>query len=257
MKKLTLMGLLTFCVLFTTEIIGQAHIGLNLRIDGSKTWKLNKKTRLEVSQQFQINPENSADPDQPGEIFNEISLFPNRNDDEVPTGQFKDPLGEAYDVLFEWRSATSVQINYRIKEWLRVGQSYRFNLRGNGDVRHIFQTTANVTERVNKTFEFSQRIDFQYTSRVKKGKTIWEEDIVGRTGFSWDFSKKFTYETTFGVNGSFDDGEWEWDRMRIDLGLRYRMTKKQSFDFGYRFQRTLDKKRQVSHALNVGYLLDF
>ncbi|NJN35381.1 MAG: DUF2490 domain-containing protein [Saprospiraceae bacterium] len=243
MKKFALMGCFTFCIFFASKMNAQIHMGVNIRIDGSKTWKLNKKTRLEVSQQFQVNPENAADPDQPGDIFNEISLFPSNNDDpNAPKGQFQDPLGAAYDVLLEWRSATSVQVNYRIKEWFRVGQSYRFNLRGNGETRHIFQTTANVTERVNKTFEFSQRIDFQYTSRVKKGNTIWEEDIVARTGFSWDFSKKYTYETTVGVNGAFDDGEWEWDRMRVDLGLRYRMTKKQSFDFGYRFQRTLDKK---------------
>ncbi len=281
MKRL-LAILIMFCVLTLANLNAQNHIGINLRVDASKTWKLNKKTRVEIGQQFQVNPEFNKNQKKFGETFNELNLFPvgdsdddgidddedddtadddEEEEEEPGNGGISQPLGslndKPYNILFEWRSATNAAINYRITEWLRVGQSYAFNIRAGGDIRHSLQTNLTFIEKVNDVFEFSQRIGFQYTSREKKGETIWEEDLVGRTGFAWDFNKKHTFETSIGVNGAFDKGVWEWDRLRVDAGLRYRLTKVQSFDFSYRFQQTLDKKSKVSHGVNFGYLLDF
>lgn len=192
MKRL-LAILVTLCVLALADLTAQNHVGINLRIDAGKTWKLNKKTRVEIGQQFQVNPEFNNNQKKFGEIFNEINLFPvgdsdddgidddddtddddDDEDDESIGGGISQPLGslndKPYTILFEWRSATNASINYRITEWLRVGQSYAFNIRTGGDIRHSLQTNLAFVEKVNDKFEFSQRLGFQYTSREKKGK---------------------------------------------------------------------------------------
>jgi Protein of unknown function (DUF2490) len=268
MKNLQLLVLLVWSVSLTA----QNHLGVNFRIDATKTWKINKKLRLEVGQQFQLNPELSRDQKKYGDIFNEINLFPDDDsdddgkddgdDDETDVdNNISQPLGnlndEPYNILWEWRSATSLESSYKINKWLRVGQSYALTIRPKGEMRHSFQSQLIASEKMGETFQFQQRIGFQYTSRKKKNETIWEEDFVARTGFEWNFKAKHTLESTIGVNGAFDDGKWEWDRLRVDVALNYDITKIQSFEIGYRFQQTLDSKKRVSHMINLGYFLRF
>jgi hypothetical protein len=263
-QKRLLILLLCFCL---TALTAQNHIGVNLRLDVGKTWKFNKKIRLELSQQVQVNPEFSRDQKKFGDIFNEINLFPDNDsdgdgkddgeDDDNDSNTGNQPSGllndSPYTILWEWRTATDIRMAYKLAKWLRFIPVYTFNVRKGNDIRHSVQTNMEVIEKLSDAFEFTQRIGFQYTSRKNKktNETIWEEDFVARTGFEWDISKKYTLETNVGVNGKFDKSVWSWDRLRVDTSLEYRVTDVQSFEFGYRFQRTLDTKAQVSHGVNM------
>jgi opacity protein-like surface antigen len=255
----------------------QNHIGVTLRLDAGKAWKPTKKLRFEVGQQIQVNPEFSRDQKKFGDIFNEINLFPDDdtdddglddgddpdNDDDDPTNPSQ-PLGKLddrpYSLLWEWRTATNGLASYAILKWLRVEQSYSLNYRKGNDIRHTVRTQIRTTQKFGNDFELTQRIGFQTTSRKNKKKNIteWENDYVGRVGAEWEFKKKHILQTEVSVNGTFNDAQqWEWDRLRIDAGLRYKFTKVQSFDLSYRFQQTLDSKKKVSHGVALSFMLDF
>lgn len=260
----------------TTLVFSQQnHIGVNLRLEANKVWKVSKKLRIEASQQFQLNPEFNRDQKKFGDIFNEINLFPdddsdNDGQDDADDNQttadddnngISQPFGnlneKPYNVLWEWRSATTLDGSYKLTKWLRLRQVYTLNIRKNGDIRHSVQSQISVENKIGSNFELQQRFGFQYTSRIKNDKTIWEEDLIARSGFEWDFKKKHCLEGSLGVNGSFDDGKWEWDRLRADISLEYDITKWQTFEIGYRFQQTLDSKKRISHLLNIGFTLNF
>ncbi len=275
MRSRQLINFFLLLIIPTTAVFSQQnHIGINLRIEANKAWKINKKLRIEASQQLQLNPEFNRNQEKFGDIFNEINLFPdddsdNDGQDDADDDQTTDdddngitqPFGnlneKPYNVLWEWRSATSVDGSYKIANWLRLRQVYTLNIRKNGDLRHSTQSQISIEKKIGSNFEWQQRIGFQYTSRIKKDKTIWEEDFVARSGFEWDFKEKHCLEGSVGVNGSFEENQWEWDRLRADISLEYDITKYQSFEIGYRFQQTLDSKKRVSHLLNVGFTLNF
>jgi hypothetical protein len=254
-----------------TTLSAQNHIGVNLRMGVSKAWKIKKKLRIEAEQQLQLNPELTRDQKKFGDIFNEINLFPEddadddgiEDSDDDDNSQISTPLSNLNDdpfaVLWEWRSASRLTTEYRLQKWLRVGQVYTLNYRKGNDIRHAYQANLTFVGKVNDKFELTQRFGFQTTSRYisKKDETIWEKDYQARTGAEWKFKKKHALETEFTVNGAFDDGQWEWDRLRLDLGLSYQFSENQSFDFGYRFQRTLDKKKLISHGIAISYGLEF
>lgn len=276
MKKCQFIVLMLLLLIIPTTLVfsQQNHVGINMRLEVNKAWKVNKKIRIEASQQAQLNPEFSRDQEKFGDIFNEISLFPdddsdNDGQDDADDDQTSDsaddgisqPLGnlneKPYTILWEWRSATALEGSYKIASWLRLRQVYTLNIRKNGDLRHSTQSQISIEKKIGSNFELQQRLGFQYTSRIKKDKTIWEEDLVARSGFEWDFKKKHSLEGSLGVNGNFDEGIWEWDRLRADISLEYDITKVQSFEIGYRFQQTLDSKRRISHLLNIGFTFNF
>jgi hypothetical protein len=273
MKKNQRIALFLLLIVPTTLVFSQKnHLGVNLRLEVNKAWKVNKKLRIEASQQLQLNPEFNRNQKKFGDIFNEINLFPDDDSDDDGQDDADDdetdnddgitrPFGELneepYNVLWEWRSATGVDGSYKLTNWLRLRQVYTLNIRKNGDLRHSVQSQISIERKIGDNFELQQRIGLQYTSRVKKDMTIWEEDLVARGGFEWDFKKKHCLEGSLGVNGSFDEGKWEWDRLRADISLEYDITKLQSFEIGYRFQQTLDRKKRVSHLLNIGFTLNF
>lgn len=81
MKNLiTLIALLTFSLSLNAQ-----QVGINLRLDAAKSFKLDKKTKIELSQQLQLTPEIKNIERKYDRIFDEFELFPflrEGNDDD-------------------------------------------------------------------------------------------------------------------------------------------------------------------------------
>ncbi len=267
MKKFLLLAIFFF-ILQIVKTQDQ-DIGINLRFDVSKQFKLNDKLRIELREQLQINPElKNLKTKKDSDIFNEIELFPYDDDEEEDDEQEEeenedDPGGfnELNDarqrVKMEWRSATTADFDYKLLKWIRLGQSYSLFL-DEDRMRHLLRSDVTFQPKLaSKKLSIPQRIAFQVVSRERRGVTIWEPDFSARTGIEWKFKKRHELYTNFTVNGAFDEGIWEWDRFRCDVGLEYAFSKIHSFDFGYRFQQRLNRKGQVSHGLTLQYSVGF
>lgn len=269
MKKLLLLAILLF--LLQIGRTQDQDVGINLRLDVSKQFKLNSKTRIDLRQQFQFNPEfKNLKTKKDSDIFNEIELFPYSDDENEQEEEEEDnpnPVGnpdgfnELNDarqrIKMEWRSATTADFDYKLLKWLRLGQSYTFFL-DKDRTRHLFRSDVTFQPKLaSKKLNIPQRLAFQVASRERKGVTIFEPDFSARTGIEWAFKKRHELYTTITVNGAWDEGLWEWDRLRCDFGLEYAFNKVHSFDFGYRFQQRLDRKWQISHGVTIQYSVGF
>lgn len=276
MKKLLLLAILL--LLFQIGKSQDQDVGINLRIDVSKQFKLNDKMRIELREQLQINPElKNLKTKKDKDIFNEIELFPygdedddnNHNDDDDDDNDEEeeennadvdgfDELNDARQrVRMEWRSATTADFDYKLLKWMRLGQSYSLFL-DEDRMRHLFRSDVTFQPKLaTKKLSIPQRLAFQVVSRERRGVAIWEPDFSARTGIEWKFKKRHELYTNLTVNGAFDEGVWEWDRFRCDVGLEYAFNKTHSFDFGYRFQQRLNRKAQVSHGLTLQYSVGF
>lgn len=265
MKKLLLLAILL--LLFQIGNAQDQDVGINFRLDVSKQFKLNTKTRIELRQQLQINPEiKNLKTKKDSDIFNEIDLFPyGEEEDEEDEDEKEEVNPDGFEELndarqrikMEWRSATTADFDYKLLKWLRLGQSYSLFL-DEERMRHLFRSDVTFQPKLaSKKFKIPQRIAFQVASRERKGVTIFEPDFSARSGIEWAFKKRHELYTNFMVNGAFDDGQWEWDRFRCDIGLEYTFHKIHSFDFGYRFQQRLNRKGQVSHGVTLQYSIGF
>lgn len=243
-------------------------IGVNLKFDMTKEFKLNKKSSFKLVQKLQFNPElkNLRRKDEIS-IFNEIDLFPFDDDfvekyrQEQMEKEDLTAFGELNDapkkVKMETRSLSSLELDYKFNKSFSLGQNYYLAL-SDGKFRHLFRTEmAFRPKSLIKKVQFPQRLAFQLASKQRKGVTVFDHDLSARTGIEWKFKKKHELFCRVTANGAFDEKKWEWDRLRGDLGLEYAVTKKQSFELGYRFQKRLDKKRKISNMITIGYGIEF
>lgn len=296
MKNLiTLIALLTFSLSLNAQ-----QVGINLRLDAAKSFKLDKKTKIELSQQLQLTPEIKNIERKYDRIFDEFELFPflregnddddkdkddgdndddkddNDNDDEDDDDDnklngtsnsgstsgtspgFNDLNDDPYRIDLSWRSSSTFDFDYKIRKWLRLGQSYSLLL-DNEDIRHLSRTDLTLQPKMpSKKLDLQYRIAYQLGAESRKGKLRLDSDFSSRLGTDWEFKDRHVWFNNFSVNGAFDEGIWEWDRFRYDTGLEYQFSKTHSFSFGYRFQQRLDRKiNAVSHGVSFAYSLDF
>ncbi|MDX2071878.1 MAG: hypothetical protein SFV55_25820 [Haliscomenobacter sp.] len=292
MKNLiVLIVLLTF-----TLSLNAQQVGINLRLDAAKSFKLDKKTKIEVSQQLQLTPEIKNINRKYDRIFDEFELFPflretkdddddkddgdkddndddNDDDDTIkgstPDGPnkgsnsgsssgFNDLNDDPYRIDLSWRSSSTFDFDYKIHKWLRVGQSYSLLL-DNEDIRHLSRTDLTLQPKMpSKKLDLQYRIAYQLGAESRKGKLRLDSDFSSRLGTDWEFKNRHIWFNNFSVNGAFDEGVWEWDRFRYDTGLEYKFSKTHSFSFGYRFQQRLNRKKNaISHGVSFAYSLDF
>lgn len=284
-----------FCLLFCSNLLLSQDLSTNIRFDVSKEFELGKKTSLKLRQQFQINPElKSLDRIDLDDLFNEIDLFPNilTNDDDdddddsddddkddddddddnnTDTNSEGSSSGSANnDPLFDdlndsrlklvvdWRTAFSVDFDYKLSSMLTLGNSYSALLSDDLKIRHLIGTDLTFRPKLRvKKLKIPQRIAVQVSARERKNKMELDHTISARSGLEWRFKKKHELFSYFSVNGAIEEQQWDWDRFRWDIGIEYKLTSHQSVDFGYRFQQRLNRKKQVSHGLSMRYRLSF
>lgn len=265
------------------------QVGINLRLEAAKSFKLDKKTKIEVSQQLQLTPEIKNTRRKYERIFDEFELFPflqesdddddddsddDENDDDddddnnnrvnTQTGGTSNGTGfnelndDPYRIGLSWRSSTTFDFDYKIRKWLRVGQSYSLLLDAE-DLRHLSRTDLTLQPKMpSKKLDVQYRIAYQLGAESSKGRLKLDSDFSSRTAVEWEFKDHHIWFNSFALNGAFDKGIWEWDRFRYDTGLEYKFSKTHSFSFGYRFQKRLDRRKNaVSHGVNFSYSLDF
>lgn len=295
MKNLIiLLGLLTLAYTLPAQ-----QVGINMRLDAAKSFKLDKKTKIEVSQQLQLTPEIKNTRRKYERIFDEFELFPflkendsdddddddeddnddNDDDDDDDddnasnnssnnnqnggtsngsSNDFNELNDDPYRIDLSWRSSSTVDFDYKIRKWLRFGQSYSLLLDAE-DLRHLSRTDLTLQPKMpSKKLDLQYRIAYQLGAETRKGKMRLDSDFSSRLGTDWEFKDRHIWFNNFAVNGAFDEGIWEWDRFRYDTGLEYKFSKTHSFSFGYRFQRRLDRRKNaVSHGVNFSYSIDF
>jgi len=301
MKNLILLlGLLTLAYTLPAQ-----QVGINLRLEAAKSFKLDKKTKIEVSQQLQLTPEIKNTKRKYDRIFDEFELFPflqesddddddsgdddddnddnddddddnddddDDNDDDDDDNNSSNPQAggtsngtgfnelndDPYRIDLSWRSSTSFDFDYKIRKWLRVGQSYSLLLDAE-DLRHLSRTDLTLQPKMpSKKLDVQYRIAYQLGAESNKGRLKLDSDFSSRLGTDWEIKDRHIWFNNFSVNGAFDEGIWEWDRFRYDTGLEYKFSKTHSFSFGYRFQKRLDRRKNaVSHGVNFSYSLDF
>lgn len=278
-------NLIFLIVLLTFTLSANAQqVGINLRLEAAKSFKLNKKTKIELTQQLQLTPEIKNIGRKYDRIFDEFELFPflredqddddgnddNDDDDDKLTGTnnsgstssaspgFNDLNDDPYRIDLRWRSSSTFDFDYKIRKWLRFGQSYSLLL-DNEDIRHLSRTDLTLQPKMpSKKFDLQYRIAYQLGAESRKGKLELDSDFSSRLGTDWEFKDRHIWFNNFSINGAFDEGLWEWDRFRLDTGLEYKFSKTHSFSFGYRFQQRLNRKKNaVSHGVSFAYSLDF
>jgi hypothetical protein len=279
-------NLIVLIVLLTVTLsLNAQQVGINLRLDAAKSFKLDKKTRIEVSQQLQLTPEIKNINRRYDRIFDEFELFPflredkdDDGDDDGDDDDDDDKLSgtsnsgstsgtspsvnnlndDPYRIDLSWRSSTTVDFDYKIRKWLRFGQSYSLLL-DKDNLRHLSRTDLTIQPKMpSKKFDLQYRIAYQLGAESRKGKLRLDSDFSSRLGTDWEFKDRHIWFNNFSVNGAFDEGIWEWDRFRYDTGLEYKFSKTHSFSFGYRFQQRLDRRKNaVSHGVSFAYSLDF
>lgn len=262
-------------LLMVTLSLNAQQVGINLRLDAAKSFKLDKKTRIELSQQLQLTPEIKNINRKYDRIFDEFELFPflreaqdddDEDDDDKLGGttssgsstNFNNLNDDPYRIDLSWRSSSTFDFDYKIRKWLRFGQSYSL-LVDNEDLRHLSRTDLTLQPKMpSKKLDLQYRIAYQLGAESRKGKLRLDSDFSSRLGTDWEFKDRHIWFNNFSVNGAFDEGVWEWDRFRYDTGLEYKFSKTHSFSFGYRFQQRLDRRKNaVSHGVSFAYSLDF
>ncbi len=141
---------------------------------------------------------------------------------------------------------------------MRLGQSYILNAEKD-EIRHGFRSELGLTWLDVKKLKCEHRFAWQSVSEERKGKTEWNKDYSTGANVQWEFKKKHTWFLSPGLNLRFKNPEPQFDRLRIGTGLKYQLSKVQSFSFGYTFQQRLSGKRKgdTSNALSFTYGLTF
>lgn len=294
MKSLIiLVGLLTLACTLPAQ-----QVGINMRLEATKSFKLDKKAKIEVSQQLQLTPEIKNTRRKYERIFDEFELFPflkendsgdddeedddneeddNDDDDDddnasnnssnnnqnggtsnSSSNDFNELNDDPYRIDLSWRSSSTVDFDYKIRRWLRFGQSYSLLLDAE-NLRHLSRSDLTLQPKMpSKKLDLQYRIAYQLGAETNKGKMRLDSDFSSRLGADWEFKDRHIWFNNFAVNGAFEESIWEWDRFRYDTGLEYKFSKTHSFSFGYRFQKRLDRRKNaVSHGVNFSYSIDF
>ncbi len=241
-------------------------VSTTIRFGLAKQFKLNKKARIEIDQQFQSSPRvRDKKLKKEDDLFNEIELLPYRSSSETTitntngngSGIFKDLDDNAKRVDADFRTATSLDFDYKLSKWLRFGQGYSLTW-DTEEIRHSIGTDLTIQPKLSvKKLSFSNKLGAQFATRERKGETIIEHSIASQIGMDWQFKKEHRLYSRATVNGGFDEKIWEWDRLRWDSGLRYTFNKVHTFDFSYRFQQKLTGKKRTTEGIVFRYSIDF
>ncbi|MBK9488176.1 MAG: hypothetical protein IPO07_04775 [Haliscomenobacter sp.] len=182
---------------------------------GGKNFKLNKNenragpTTATQSEIKNVNKKYNR-------IFDEFELFPflkdddddDDDDDDNPANVgngFQDLNDAPYAIDLAWRSSTSVDFDYKIRKWLRFGQSYSLLLDAE-DVRHLARTDLTFQPQLpGKKLDLQFRIAHQLGASHDKGRLELDSDFSGRTALEWEFKKRHVWFNNFSVNGAFDE----------------------------------------------------
>ncbi|MDX1911687.1 MAG: hypothetical protein SFV22_09400 [Saprospiraceae bacterium] len=252
--------------------------GYNLNVGLRKTFKLSKKSTLDLRQQLQVNPVIKKYNNKFGDFFNEEGFWPvpdrYRDDDELDDDDEDDlPPGagngqpdeedELSDtprrIKFEWRSTSALQFNHQFFKWLRANTGYGLFYNGE-EFRNNFRVEADY--RPLRHFKGKRKLDlaartlFQYQSNPDDGEIEWNAALVPRADVIWNFKKNHALTLSNALNGAWDDGIFEFDRWRANLNLTFTYDKINRFTLGYQFQQRLDKPDH-SHGLSLNYELRF
>jgi hypothetical protein len=265
--------LCTFCLGPSASLRAQ-NVGLNFSIGIRKTFKLNKKSSLDLRQQLQLTPEIKQYDNRYGDFFNEEGFWavPDRyerpddddddDDDDLPPGAsvgVPNNPGEINDapvrIDWEWRSNTSLQYNYMIQRWLRVNTGYALFYNGE-EFRHTFRAELDYRplrhSKSRKKVDIAARTLYQYAGQPDDGRLEWDPTLVPRVDAEWTFKKNHILALSNALNGVWDDDIFRFDRWRMSANLVFIYSKIHRFTFGYQFQQRLDKPRK-SHGFSLGY----
>ncbi len=263
MKMKTVLFLVVICL--AAKVLTAQDVSVSLGVDVSKSWTISKPLSVRAAQRFQFNPEiDKLDNPNHSPFFNELGLFPSDNDDDNDDDDDDDNLpgngftnADAFSLVMEKRSATEVGVRYKLLPSLRLNQEYAL-LIGEGPVRHLLSTElSHVPKWKHKKWRIDQQLAFQLLNRMRRDGREFQNNLSFKSGVSWAFKKRHALYTDVGINGAFDEKRWEWDRTRISAGIEYELSKRQSFDFGYRFQMRLNTKRTTSQGVSLRYRLAF
>ena len=141
----------------------------------------------------------------------------------------------------------------------------------------MFLTTGHLslTGKLNwQRFEFSLRERYQYTYRTSQlvskydgddGSQKADEEITGkgknvlrsRLQAEWNIKKsRFAPYASCELYHSMSDS-WALDKTRWTLGTGYKINKKNSLDFFYRYQNHADDDETNGHVVGAGYTFKF
>ena len=176
---------------------------------------------------------------------------------------------------------------YRITSFLKADGGYTFiNSHRPGEMtkkgnyvsdywspRH--RMYLSLTGKLNwQHFEFSLRERYQYTYRTSRfvskydgddGSQKADEEITGkgknvlrsRLQAEWNIKKsRFAPYASCELYHSMSDS-WALDKTRWTLGTGYKINKKNSLDFFYRYQNHADDDETNGHVVGAGYTFKF
>lgn len=277
--------LIAFGILLAGSMMGQ-HLALNLQAELEKEFKFSKKWSLLLEQQFRVSPQ--LEKIKSDEYFNDFGLTPlseyfkqldddaakGKTDDKSSKGNANSSSGEEEDLLtngstsgpqspgmpdeaqtidWSWRSATDLTFRYRINKNFRLGAEYDFQVRPKS-LQHVIQPQLIFSHKIGKSWSMMHSLKYQFA--VTHGEQEWEQGANFSSQINYKIGKNHAIRVLTGVNGGLDQGIFEWDRVRIQPSLRYKVTDNQVFQFSYSYQRRLTRIRE-SHGVGFSYSLEF
>lgn len=272
-------NLLFFFFLLAAPTLGAAqNVNLALSVGVRKSFIFNKKSSLDLRQQFQVTPEIKKYNNESGDFFNEDGFWPvpdryqedddndDDDDDDLPPGAGNgNPInnGELNDtpreISFDWRSNTSLQYNYRFFPWIRSNTGYALLFDGE-ELRHTFRAELDYRplrhSKQKKKVDLALRNLYQYVGNPDDGKYEWESVYIPRFDVEWTFKKNHLLQFSNALNGAWNKKGFEFDRWRVNTNLVFTYRKINRFTLGYQFQQRLDKPRK-SHGINFSYEVRF
>lgn len=198
-------------------------------------------------------------------------------------GEFR--TRDGVDNVERWSAGAGVA--YRITSFLKADGGYTFiyshspgemTKKGNyvsdyWSPRH--RMYLSLTGKLNwQRFEFSLRERYQYTYRTSQlvskydgddGSQKADEEITGkgknvlrsRLQAEWNIKKsRFAPYASCELYHSMSDS-WALDKTRWTLGTGYKINKKNSLDFFYRYQNHADDDETNGHVVGAGYTFKF
>jgi hypothetical protein len=277
------LALILFLLVLPYAFFAQ-EIGVNLGLGLRKTFTLNKKSTLDLRQQFQFTPEIKSYNNRYGDFFNEDGFWPvpdryrdddeldDDDDDDLPPGAgngIPNNNGELNDspkrIKLDWRSTTSFQCNYRFFPWFRSNAGYGLFFNGE-EFRHTLR--AELDYRPLRHFKGKRKIDlaarvlFQRIGAPEEDdndeeKMEWRSLLVPRFDAIWNFKKDHTFTLSNALNGGWDEGVFEFDRWRANAALAFMYQKIHRFTLSYQYQQRLVGKKKVTHGVSFGYEVRF
>jgi hypothetical protein len=214
------------------------QLGINLSAALRKSFHLTEKSRLDLRQQMQLNPEIEKYNNQFGDFFNEDGFWripdeyeeeddnseEEEDDDEQPGSGKVKPVNNGtlndvpHKITFNWRSNTSFQYNYSFKPWLRGNTAYALLFDGR-TFRHTFRAELDYRplrhDKRKKKVDLAARVMYQYVGQAENRQYEWDKMLIPRFDFDWTFKKNHIFFISNSINTPFSAKGIAFDRYRI------------------------------------------